>query len=49
MTIYYVGLDVHSKQTSFVIEDKGGKVIAQGETTDQTSRAPVTRPSSWVT
>lgn len=31
MRTYYVGLDVHSKQTSFVIEDKGGKVIARGE------------------
>jgi transposase len=31
MRTYYVGLDVHSKQTSFVIEDKGGRVIAQGE------------------
>jgi transposase len=31
MTTYYVGLDVHSKQSAFVIEDEGGKVIAQGE------------------
>jgi hypothetical protein len=31
MTRYYVGLDVHSKQSAFVIEDEGGKVIARGE------------------
>jgi transposase len=31
MTKYYVGLDVHSKQSTFVIEDDAGKVIAQGE------------------
>jgi len=31
MARYYVGLDVHSKQSTFVIEDEAGKVIAQGE------------------
>jgi transposase len=31
MTTYYVGLDVHSKNSAFAIEDEGGKVIAQGE------------------
>jgi len=31
MTKYYVGLDVHSKQSTFVIEDDAGRVIAQGE------------------
>ena len=31
MRKYYVGLDVHSKNSSFVIEDEGGKVIARGE------------------
>jgi transposase len=31
MRRYYVGLDVHSKKSAFVIEDNGGKVIAQGE------------------
>jgi hypothetical protein len=31
MKTYYVGLDVHSKKSAFVIEDNGGKVIAQGE------------------
>ena len=31
MAMYYVGLDVHSKQSTFVIEDGAGKVIAQGE------------------
>jgi len=31
MTRYYVGLDVHSKQSAFVIEDEGGKVITRGE------------------
>jgi transposase len=31
MRTYYVGLDVHSKKSAFVIEDDGGKVIAQGE------------------
>jgi transposase len=31
MTKYYVGLDVHSKQSTFGIEDDGGKVIAKGE------------------
>jgi len=31
MTRCYVALDVHSKQSAFVIEDKGGKVIARGE------------------
>ncbi len=28
---YYVGLDVHSRQSAFVIEDVDGRVIAQGE------------------
>ena len=28
---YYVGLDVHSRQSTFVIEDEEGRVIAQGE------------------
>jgi transposase len=28
---YYVGLDVHSRQSAFVIEDAEGQVIAQGE------------------
>jgi transposase len=28
---YYVGLDVHSRQSAFVIEDADGRVIAQGE------------------
>jgi len=27
----YVGLDVHSKQTTFVIQDETGRVVAQGE------------------
>jgi hypothetical protein len=27
----YVGLDVHSKQSVFVIEDEDGKVVARGE------------------
>jgi hypothetical protein len=31
MRKYYVGLDVHSKNRAFVIEDEGGKVIARGE------------------
>jgi transposase len=31
MRKYYVGLDVHSKNSAFVIEDEGGKVIARGE------------------
>lgn len=31
MTPYYVGLDVHSRQSAFVIEDHEGRVIAQGE------------------
>ena len=30
MEQYYVGLDVHSRQSTFVIEDAEGKVIAQG-------------------
>ena len=38
MATYYVGLDVHSKQSTFVIEDAEGKVIAQGE-------VPTTRPA----
>jgi transposase len=28
---HYVGLDVHSKQTTFVIGDETGRVVAQGE------------------
>jgi transposase len=32
MTQYYVGLDVHSRQSAFAIEDHEGRVIAQGET-----------------
>ena len=28
---YYVGLDVHSKQSTFVIQDAEGTVVAQGE------------------
>ena len=31
MAKYYVGLDVHSRQSTFAIEDAAGKVIAQGE------------------
>ena len=31
MRKYYVGLDVHSKNSAFVIEGEGGKVIARGE------------------
>jgi len=31
MATCYVELDVHSKQSTFVIEDAEGKVIAQGE------------------
>jgi hypothetical protein len=31
MEEYYVGLDVHSKQSVFVIEDGQGNVIARGE------------------
>jgi hypothetical protein len=31
MKAYYVGLDVHSKKSAFVIEDEAAKVIAQGE------------------
>jgi transposase len=31
MTQYCVGLDVHSRQSAFVIEDAEGRVIAQGE------------------
>ena len=31
MTQYYVGLDVHSKQSVFEIQDGTGKVVAQGE------------------
>src|SRR5437773_10305971 len=31
MRTYYVGLDVHSKNSAFVIEDEDGKVIARGE------------------
>lgn len=34
----YVGLDVHSKQSTFVIEDAEGTVIARGE-------VPTTRPA----
>jgi len=28
---YYVGPDVHSRQSAFVIEDDEGRVIAQGD------------------
>lgn len=31
MRTYYVGLDVHSKRSAYVIEDENGKVVAQGE------------------
>src|SRR5881628_2408300 len=31
MEQYYVGLDVHSRQSTFVIEDAAGRVTAQGE------------------
>ncbi len=31
MEQYYVGLDVHSRQSTFVIEDGAGQVIARGE------------------
>jgi hypothetical protein len=31
MDSYYVGLDVHSRQSVFVIEDREGRVIAQGD------------------
>ena len=31
MTQYYVGLDVHSKRSTFVIEDSEGRVRAEGE------------------
>src|SRR5438094_10343995 len=31
MEQYYVGLDVHSRQSTFVIEDGAGRVTAQGE------------------
>ena len=31
MTGYYVGLDVHSKQSVFVIQDEAGKIVAEGE------------------
>ncbi len=31
MAQYYVGLDVHSRQRAFAIEDAEGRVIAQGE------------------
>jgi len=31
MATYYVGLDVHSRQSTFVVEDAAGKVVAQGE------------------
>ena len=31
MEQYYVGLDVHSRQSAFVIQDAEGRVIAQGE------------------
>jgi len=37
MEQYYVGLDVHSKQSVFVIEDGAGTVTARGE-------VPTTRP-----
>ncbi len=31
MEQYYVGLDVHSRESTFVIEDGAGRVTAQGE------------------
>jgi hypothetical protein len=31
MEQYYVGLDVHSRQSTFVIEDGAGQVVARGE------------------
>jgi transposase len=31
MTTYYVGLDVHSKQSTFAIQNGDGKLVAQGE------------------
>lgn len=31
MEPYYVGLDVHSRQSAFVIQDAAGRVVAQGE------------------
>jgi hypothetical protein len=31
MAQYYVGLDVHSRQSTFVIEDGAGRVAAQRE------------------
>jgi len=31
MAQYYVGLDVHSRQSVFVIEDAAGQVVGQGE------------------
>ena len=37
----YVGLDVHSKQSVFVIEDEEGNVVARGEVA--TSRAGMER------
>jgi hypothetical protein len=38
MRSYYVGLDVHSKKSAFVIEDERGKVIAQGQVGDDAGR-----------
>jgi hypothetical protein len=48
MTTYYVGLDVHSKQASFVIEDKGGKVIAQSEIATTAKVAAADDVSLWA-
>ena len=31
MEPYYVGLDVHSRQSAFVMQDASGRVVAQGE------------------
>jgi hypothetical protein len=41
MRTYYVGLDAHSKRNAFLIEDEGGKVVAQGEVGPE--------PPSWPT
>ena len=31
MNLYYVGLDVHSKQSTFAIQDGEGELVALGE------------------
>src|SRR5436309_15050460 len=41
MDQYYVGLDVHSRQSTFVIQDAEGQVVAQG--TVPTTRAAFAR------